>query len=229
MRLLDVVPWGRDLKEYKAMFALDEQDLRSSILGCADGPSSFNVELTRQGGDVVSIDPIYEFTTDAISSRIDETAAIVMEQVSIHQDGFVWNSIRNIDELRKRRLAAMEAFIADFDNGKKSKRYITASLPDLPFKRGAFDLVLCSHLLFLYSEQLDLAFHIDSIKAMCQVGNEVRVFPLLDLKGERSVHVEAVIDALKDAGYTCKIEPVGYEFQKGGNMMLRIQRPLSKG
>jgi hypothetical protein len=71
--LTDVVPWGRSFDEYVAMFHLADADLARSILGCGDGPASFNAELTRRGGRVVSADPIYRFSADQIRSRIDAT------------------------------------------------------------------------------------------------------------------------------------------------------------
>jgi len=52
-----VVPWGRSFEEYVAMFSLTEEDLAGRILGCGDGPASFNCELTRRGGMIVSLDP----------------------------------------------------------------------------------------------------------------------------------------------------------------------------
>ena len=36
----EVVPWGRRLDEYRAMFDLSECDLKRRILGCGDGPAS---------------------------------------------------------------------------------------------------------------------------------------------------------------------------------------------
>ncbi len=42
-----VVPWGRSFEEYRAMFAIDDRDLDGGILGCGDGPASFNAEATR--------------------------------------------------------------------------------------------------------------------------------------------------------------------------------------
>ncbi|MEJ2690734.1 MAG: SAM-dependent methyltransferase, partial [Deltaproteobacteria bacterium] len=45
-----VVPWGRSFAEYAAMFALSKADLQGRILGCGDGPASFNASLSRQGG-----------------------------------------------------------------------------------------------------------------------------------------------------------------------------------
>jgi hypothetical protein len=60
-------------------------------------------------------------------------------------------------------------------------------------------------------------------KTLCRVGNEVRIFPLLDLKGNRSEYLKPLTEHLKKAGYQYKVEIVDYEFQKGGNEMLRIK------
>jgi SAM-dependent methyltransferase len=92
----------------------------------------------------------------------------------------------------------------------------------LPFADGAFDLAVCSHLLFLYSDQLSREFHIAAVKEMRRVAKEVRIFPLLKLGNERSPHVEAVVDALRESGLSATVKRVPYEFQKGGNEMLVI-------
>ena len=105
--LANVVPWGRSFDEYVAMFALSANDLRKRILGCGDGPSSFNALLTRQGGYVVSVDPIYRFSAEEVRSRIRETYAEVMEQTRKNMHEFTWTSIRTVDELGRVRMAAM--------------------------------------------------------------------------------------------------------------------------
>ncbi len=64
MKLENVVPWGRNLHEYQNMFQLSKKDLQSKILGCGDGPSSFNFEITKLNGNITSIDPIYQFSKD---------------------------------------------------------------------------------------------------------------------------------------------------------------------
>jgi hypothetical protein len=46
MELSKVVPWGGSLNEYRQVFSLSAEDLHKKILGCADGPASFNAELT---------------------------------------------------------------------------------------------------------------------------------------------------------------------------------------
>lgn len=59
--LNEIVPWGRSFSEYQKMFDLTDSDLEERILGCADGPASFNAGLTAQVGTVVSVDPLYSF------------------------------------------------------------------------------------------------------------------------------------------------------------------------
>lgn len=59
MELANIVPWGRSFEEYRAMFELSEQDLNKRILGCGDGPASFNAEATKRGSKVISCDPVY--------------------------------------------------------------------------------------------------------------------------------------------------------------------------
>ncbi len=222
MTLQNVVPWGRNLHEYKAMFSLDSGDFALKILGCGDGPSSFNAEATANNASVVSVDPVYHFTKEEIRQRLLETAETVLAQVAQNRENYLWNDIGSVDALKEVRMSAMTLFLEDYDQGRAARRYIEASLPHLPFNDNAFDLVLCSHFLFLYSEHFDLDFHVDSVLEMCRVGNEVRIFPLLDLKGKRSGYVEPLMERLAHHGYRCDIETVAYAFQKGGNEMLRV-------
>lgn len=219
-----VVPWGRSAAEYQAMFDLDEADHGGRILGCGDGPASFNAELSAQRRSVVSVDPLYAVSAAAIERRIESTFCEVMDQMRQNQDEFVWTHVRSIEELGQRRLTAMRRFVADYPRGKAEKRYVTASLPDLPFDNAAFDLALSSHLLFLYSEQLDLDFHLRALEEMLRVATEVRVFPLLQLGGTASPHLEGIVDAFESRRAVAIVETVAYEFQKGGNQMLRLRR-----
>ena len=99
-----------------------------------------------------------------------------------------------------------------------------AELPTLPFPDASFDLALCSHFLFLYSSQLGASFHLSAIREMCRVATEVRIFPLLALGGCTSRHLDRSVDDLRASGFAASIEDVPYEFQRGGNQMLRIRR-----
>jgi len=220
MKLDNIVPWGRSLYEYTSMFSLDESDFDKKILGCGDGPACFNAEVTKKGGDIVSIDPVYQFSANQIRSRIDEVYPHIMSEMKKNYDDFIWKDIASIDALGKIRMASMETFLNDYDNGKKSERYINASLPNLPFENHAFDLALCSHYLFLYSEHVDEAHHIASLLELCRVASEVRVYPLISLDGSKSKHLDAVISVLKKKNIDVSLQPVEYQFQKGANEML---------
>jgi hypothetical protein len=57
---------------------------------------------------------------------------------------------------------------------------------------------------------------------MCSVARDVRIFPLLTYDAEPSPYLENIMKTMRDAGRTVRIEPASYEFQRGGNKMLRI-------
>ena len=219
-----VVPWGRTMEEYCGMFDLGERDLRGRILGCGDGPASFNAEMTALGYSVVSVDPLYAFPGEAIERRVEETYDIIVEQLARNMDDFVWTYVPSLPALGERRMTAMRRFLADYARGKCEGRYLDASLPDLPFEDNGFDLALSSHFLFLYSEQFDLTFHVCALQEMLRVATEVRAFPLLQIGGAPSPHIEGVIDAFTAQGFQARIEDVPYEFQRGGSRMLRLRR-----
>ena len=221
MELSEVVPWGRSLIEYTEMFSLSSEGLEMTILGCGDGPASFNAELTNKGKKVISVDPIYQFSAEQIQARINEVYSQVIEQVSKNKDDFVWNNIPNVDTLGRVRMNAMRTFLADYETEKDSGRYLNASLPALPFDDGVFDLALCSHYLFLYSEHVNLKQHILSMKELCRVAKEVRVYPLLSISSNlESPHLKPVIADLEANGISLSLVEVGYEFQKGATQML---------
>jgi hypothetical protein len=222
MKLSEVIPWGRSLDEYRLMFGLSEKDLAGRMLGCADGPASFNAEATAEGRSIVSCDPIYAFSTEEIRQRVEGCYENVTSQVRLNPEGFVWTYFRDPDHLGEARLAAMRRFLSDFEKGKAEGRYVTASLPSLPFTDGQFDLALCSHLLFLYSDQLSFEFHRAAIEELLRVAREVRVFPLLNLARRTSPHFEPLQSHLAERGWKTEVCAVPYEFQRGGNRMLRI-------
>lgn len=217
-----VVPWGRSYDEYISMFSLSTDDLRKRILGCGDGPASFNAELTKRGGNVVSIDPIYKFPARDILERIEETYDVVIEQTKNNMNEFAWKSIKSVDELGSIRMKSMMSFLDDYKIN--SGNYVAGGLPDLGFDDNEFDLALCSHFLFLYSHHYDCAFHFSSILEMLRVAREVRIFPILELGAKKSRHLVGVIGGLRALGVKSYIARVDYEFQIGGNEMMCVYR-----
>jgi hypothetical protein len=224
MNLQNIVPWGRNLSEYVAMFSLSSDDMNSKILGCGDGPSSFNIEMDLNGGSVVSVDPLYAYSRAEIAQRIDEVSHEVMEQVIANKDNFIWEQIKNTGMLYEMRIEAMSEFLMDYNEGKEEERYIAEELPSLSFDDDSFDLALSSHFLFLYSQHLDEVFHMNSILEMLRVAREVRIFPLMTLEGEKSAYIESIIQRLQNLGYQAEIVTTNYEFQKGANEMMKITR-----
>ena len=220
MVLEDIVPWGRSFTEYQAMFNLTKEDLQKNILGCGDGPAAFNQHLSALGGRVVSIDPIYEFSTAEITARINDVYAEVLSQVENNKTDFVWKNIKSVDELSQVRMQAMNHFLADYDDGKQQGRYLSGSLPNLVFTDQQFDLALCSHFLFLYSEHFSLEQHIKSVLELCRVAKEVRIYPLVSLAGEISPHLDSLINRLKEHNIKTQVQTVDYEFQQGATKML---------
>lgn len=59
---------------------------------------------------------------------------------------------------------------------------------------------------------------------ICRVAGEVRIFPLLALGGVPSPYVASMTAKLRDLNYLVTIERIPYEFQRGGNEMMRIRK-----
>lgn len=223
MKLEKVVPFGRSLDEYVQMFHLTKSDLRKRILGVGDGPASFNAEATKMGVQVTSIDPIYQFSGDEILKRFNEIVDNIIDQVKASPDDWIWSYHKSPENLRWNRVQAINKFISDYEQGKQEKRYQIGELPKLNFQDKEYDLALCSHFLFLYSDHHDYQFHFDAIKEMLRVSQEVRIFPLLTLMLQRSPYLDRITQELQELGYTVSIVRVKYELQKGGNEMLWIR------
>ena len=223
MKLDKVVPFGRSLDEYTKMFSLSTEDLQKSILGVGDGPASFNAEGTAKGYNITSIDPIYQFDGAEIKQRFDAVVDNIINQVIATPNNWVWSYHKNPQDLKASRIRALELFLQDYQSGKQAGRYLAQELPSLDFADHSYDLALCSHFLFLYSEQCDRDFHLAAITEMLRVSQEVRIFPLLTLMQSTSPYVDIAIAEFSRLGYSASIVKVPYELQPGANKMLVIR------
>lgn len=223
MKLNQIVPFGRSLKEYQRMFALSTEDLPKRILGVGDGPASFNAEGTKQGYDITSIDPIYQFDGEEIKQRFDAVVDNIIGQVIATPNNWVWSYHKNPQDLKANRIRALESFLADYQQGKSEGRYLAQELPSLNFSDRQFDLALCSHFLFLYSAQLDYNFHLASIEEMLRVSQEVRIFPLLTLMQKVSPYLDEAVAHFNNLNYAVSVAKVPYELQPGADKMLVIK------
>lgn len=219
----NIVPWGRSLQEYVNMFNLSQEDFGRDILGCGDGPASFNTEMNQQGYKITSVDPLYAYSKEQIEERLNITFGTVLEQTRANKDKFLWDHFKSPEALGQARMKTMERFLKDYPKGLDEKRYINAELPNLPFCDKAFDLVLVSHFLFLYSNNLSEDFHRKAIKELCRVGKEIRIFPLVDLNAHPSPYLNKICQELAPSGWVYSLEKANYEFQRGGNQYLQLK------
>lgn len=206
------------------MFGLSSDDLSRGVLDCGGGPASFTAEMLASGFHAVSVDPIYDYSSLEIQSRFELVVQPMIAQVRATPEDWIWSYHRDPDDLCANRRAALERFLADYEQGLQARRYIAGELPSLPFDAGSFGLAVCSHLLFLYSDLLSEDFHIRAVTELCRVAGEVRIFPLLTLARKPSPHLTAVRAAVSSQGMASEVIRVDYEFQRGGNEMLRIFR-----
>lgn len=223
MQLEKVVPFGRSFDEHIKIFNLSDLDLTKRILGVGDGPASFNAEATKIGANITSVDPLYEFSDEEILQRFNQVVDIVIEQIKATPDDWVWSYHKSVNDLKHNRVQVINKFISDYNIGKQQGRYQVGELPNLKFKDKEYDIALCSHFLFLYSEHYNYQFHFDAIREMLRVAKEVRIFPLLTLMLQRSPYLEQIMQQFREMGHSVAIIKVQYELQRGGNEMLVIK------
>lgn len=213
---------SRSLAEYRAMFDLTDTDLTRTILDCPGGAASFTAEVNALGGDVTACDPTY-------TRQADELGALSLEDLDrgrdYHQDNpdeYVWTFFTDAEDYYEQRARASRLFTAD--RNANPDRYVAASLPDLPFADGQFDLVTMSHLLFSYLDRLDRQFHVDSITELMRVAREARIFPLVPMGHADNPALPPIREDLHKLGFTTTVRAVNYEFQRGGTEMLVVTR-----
>ncbi|MEM7717537.1 MAG: SAM-dependent methyltransferase, partial [Cyanobacteria bacterium P01_A01_bin.68] len=159
---------------------------------------------------------------EEILDRFNQVVDNIIDQVKATPDDWVWSYHKSPDDLRSRRIKAINLFTEDYDQGKQESRYQIGELPKLNFQGFQYDIALCSHFLFLYSQHYDYQFHLDSIQEMLRISREVRIFPLLTLMLKRSPYLDSIVKHFSDKGYKVFTTQVQYELQKGGNEMLVI-------
>ena len=218
--------------EYIELLKHDEATTVQLVAARAIGKSIIDSALSVRSGclslpddqcrSVVSVDPVYQFSPEQIRVQINRTYPTIMHQLRDNLDDYVWTNISSPEELGQLRMKTMNKFLSDYSEGKNESRYVFGELPILPFGDQTFDLALCSHFLFLYSDYLSAEFHYQAIQQMLRTAREVRVFPLLTLGRQPSPYLDEVSERFRQFGRTCTIKTVDYEFQRGGNQMLRV-------
>lgn len=208
---------ARSFDEYRAMFALTGSDLCGSVLDCPGGGSSFTALANQAGASAIAADPVYAQPRDSLAALVRADLQRGCAHTAAGADRYAWDFYGDLDGYARVRRMSAGAFSRDLI--AHPARYVSASLPRLPFADGRFDLVLSSHFLFTFADRLDLEFHRAALRELHRVARrEVRVFPLLE-QGGRPVPA-LLSQLLATLGIRHRIQRVGYEFQRGGNEML---------
>lgn len=203
------------------MFLLTPQELRLKILDCLGGASSFNAECNERMGQVVSLDPLYLHTRDKISEKIYETWEKQLEFFQVNRERYLWEESGSIMQLGNLRMAAMRKFLTSYNEGKKNRQYLAGELPDLRFSDQSFDLAVCSHFLFYYADRLDYGFHIQALQSLLRVAREVRVYPVVDQRGQVWPFLRRLLEHFKV--YSPELRSSDFEFLKGAREMLVLR------
>ena len=217
--------FGRTLDEYCRFFDLDPAALRDrAVLDVAAGPSSFVAEARRRGVDAVAVDPLYDRPHGELAARVRDDYARMFEQMREKRRLFRFKTFPTFDAAETDRRAAASRFLADYEGNARHGRYVRASLPLLPFLDGAFDLVLCAHLLFIYAARFDFAWHVSACAELARVSQgEVRIHPLVGPGGKPYAELDRLRADLDALGITSEVRKVNYEFFVGSSSMLVLK------
>lgn len=214
--------FGRTLAEYTQFFSLDIAALRGrAVLDVAAGPSSFTAEACRRGVDAVAVDPLYGSTPDALATHVHLDYAKMLTQMRAKRSLFRLRSFPSLEAAEADRRAAAQRFLADYTAHFVHGRYVGAALPRLPFLDGAFELVLCAHLLFIYARRFDFEWHLAACRELARVSaGEVRIHPVCGADGRPYPELDALRRELLTRGITSRVVKVDYEFFVGSGSML---------
>jgi hypothetical protein len=217
---------GRAYDEYMRIFELNEPMLAGGrVLDCPAGASSFSAEAYRKGIDVTACDILYNLDADELFEKGERDIRHVFEKFDEVSHLYKWSCYRNKDDVISRRKRALKLFTHDFQKGLAAGRYMHAELPELPFPDKHFSLVLSSHFLFLYSDRLELDFHMNCLKELVRVcAGTVHVFPLSGLDAKPYEHINDVIKSLENTGINVEITKTSFEFQTGSRRVMRLSR-----
>jgi hypothetical protein len=215
---------SRSFPEYLAMFGLDTSDLVGcTVVDVAAGGSDFVAAASAAGARAIAVDAGYAVEPDVLGSQLADNTGTGLGIVDEHPDRFTWRWYGDRATRDEMRRDAAQRFT--IDRLASPGHYVAGTLPRLPFRNRAADLVLCSHLLFTWSDVLDRDWHRDAILELARVGAEVRIFPLVvQGTGDEIGWLPELCDELRRLGLEVSERKVPYEFQTGADRMLVICR-----
>jgi hypothetical protein len=218
--------FGRSLAEYVQFFALDLVALKGrDVLDVAAGPSSFTAEACARKINAVAVDPRYGAPLEELGAQVADDYDAMFAQMRAKPRLFRLKSFPSLDAAELDRRTAAQRFLADYETHFIHNRYVTGSLPRLPFFDGTFDLVLCAHLLFTYAKRFDHEWHLAACRELVRVSaGEVRIHPICGADGKTYPGLARLRRELKESGIASEVRAVDYEFFAGATAMLVLRR-----
>jgi hypothetical protein len=217
-----VVITPRTLYDYRNMFLLTEDDLVAGpILDCPAGASPFGAQVRARGGTVISADMAYGLPLDELTGKIRADLHRLTGWMDANHDMINWAYLGSPDALMSQWEVAVDYFLADFTAG--GERYVTATLPTLPFPDKHFRLVLSSHMLFTFPQFVSFEEHLASLLELVRVSNgETRVFPIVDTTNTIYPQLDELHATLLERGIHTEIRTAACAYNKGADQMLAL-------
>ena len=201
------------------MFALGEVDISGRILDCSAGTAGFVATARQRGWRAIAVDPAYALPRSdlAEAGRVDLDRG--NDIAASYPDRFVWDWYGDPARRLQLRQRALATFVTDITIHRG--HYVAGQLPNLPFRDQAFDLALCSHLLFTWADQLGPAWHVAALLELARIARQVRVFPtVMQGAGDPVPFWDELMETLSAAGLRTELHQVPYEFQRGASQLL---------
>lgn len=207
-----VLGWIYSFEDYCQRYDLTDDDFAKPILDFPGQVSSFNALATQKGAKVLSAGPIFEKSNQDMATYVDSILQKNSEELKAHPQRH---------SVIQSWTASAAIFKQDYVIGKSQGRYLSIVMNPFPFTTHQFGLALCSHLLFQPVWSLGVS-PIHLLESLCDVAEEVRLYPLLDAAGKITDDLGPLMLSLQEKNYGVEVREVPDQYQKGGNAMLRI-------
>ncbi|PSQ07523.1 SAM-dependent methyltransferase [Halobacteriales archaeon QS_6_71_20] len=222
-RIDDYAVIGRTYAEYERTLDPSDVDLAGTrVLDCPGGARGFTAGAVARGADAYAVDSVYALSFPDLAARARADLDRAVDALDGVEHLYRWDYYDDPADLATHRRAALARLLAH--RRAEPGRYVAGALPELPFPDDAVDLVCSAHLLFLYADRFDHAFHAAALRELCRIAREeVRVFPLHGFDGDRYDALDDLLLELERAGHDPAVESVPFEFQRGADAQLRVR------
>ncbi len=105
--------------------------------------------------------------------------------------------------------------------------YRAGTLPHLEAGTTSYELIVCSHFLFLYHEQFDVHFHqaaIQELLRLCKPQGEIRMYPVMTLAWKPYPHMGEIIAFVESQSAKAELIASELPFIPDSTHLLRITK-----